>query len=92
MSGKELVLKLTQQKHKINELGKEIGKLKRTFQRDIATKGIKLNSLQSLDMQDTLSSCTAEMEKVYPNSNPFQRLFWNEQFKFLNAKSPSWIR
>ena len=73
-------------------MDREIGKLERTFQRDIATKGIKPNPLRSLETQDTLASCTAEMEKAYPNSNYFQRLFWSEQFKVLNAKFPSGMR
>ena len=58
MFHEELVLKWTQQKHKINAMDREIWKLKRTFQRDIATKGIKPNPLQFLEMQDTISSCT----------------------------------
>ena len=83
MTKQELISKISQQKEKISNLQNKISKTQRQFQKEVASKGVTLDIFQSEEMKDTMSACTAEMEKAYSNANAYQRLFWMEQMKSM---------
>ena len=78
MSRKELASKLNQQKSKIKHLHSENEKLRRKFRDELTRNGIQFNESQNFEIIDLLNSSTSEVQKAFPDSNSYQRLFWEE--------------
>ncbi|XP_060571179.1 uncharacterized protein LOC132729426 [Ruditapes philippinarum] len=85
MDRNQLLLKLNEQKNVIKDLQKENARLMRQVDKYIRDDGIKMDKERSLEFSDLMSSCESEVMKAFPNSNCFQRLFWEQQMK--EAKS-----
>ena len=62
MSRQELITKIKQQKDIISSLETEISRTRLQFQREMSSKGVTLDLCQSLELKDTMSTCTAEVE------------------------------
>lgn len=63
---------------------KEYWKLKRQVN-NLKEVGVEMDKTQSLEFSDLMSTCESEVVKTFPDSNWFQRLFWEQQMK--KAKS-----
>ena len=50
----------------------------RQLERNIREEGVKMGKEQSLEFSDLMSSCESEVVKAFPDSNCFQRLFWEQ--------------
>jgi hypothetical protein len=85
MDRNQLLLKLNEQKNVIKDLQKENARLMRQVDKYIRDDGIKMDKERSLEFSDLMSSCESEVMKAFPDSNCFQRLFWEQQMK--EAKS-----
>lgn len=55
-------------------------------------KGHELNEQDSQEVQDLLKETQPEIEKLFPEENSFQRIFWKEQLKYNQKKHKSSMR
>ena len=66
--------------------------LEKKIQKSIQHNGVHLQDDVNNDFNSLMSGLTAEIEKEYPNSASYQRLFWEQQAKFNRLKDKRGMR
>lgn len=80
-----LLKKLDQQKDQLTFLHNKVARLQRQISKKITAEVVQLDRIQSFEMKDLTECCQKDVEKSFPDSNSFQRLFWNQQLRSIES-------